>query len=447
MLQEATRLCGGQMLGRRCGRCTLESLPRPEHTSQKDGTVFSVFVHVLSASIPVLEPPGMLVQQQPQAEVSLGAQRKEGKYGTFTGLGAATEPTDAADGGQVGPDGDRHHWCFGDTLTMKASLADIRGMGIQLRLLADREVRLGSLQVKIAGAQELGQCSLSLRYRVLPACLDSIDSSSSEGIWESPVVNATLWCPHQKIMSTTADREPSAYVALRFGVSANPRELLRLAKLVVSVVPRIRNPHSCRSESSDSFCVCTGNELCQDQCESRISLGEKPCPRPITRIGVWTDSQEVAECTDLPEKVMWPPRHLVDVSDEGLEIQPTTSPLPLVAEEEPDDDTWSSRVSQQSRSSCSEPLRASAETAPTPGKEETDPWLWSKAPGCNQVASQDQLAHPEPKPELAASSQGSRPPNLGAIRACSDGDISCSTAGLIGDATCEINRAVRQHSF
>lgn len=132
--------------------------------------------------------------------------------------------------------GDRNNpceWQFGETLTLPAHLPDVMGPGLRLRLVAHGEVRLGPLQMDLVQVQELGECMVSLRRRVLPACSAALDrglSSPGPWAWSSPVV-----LPLADVGQGRPSEggycfgEVSAYVALCFGVSMDPEVLRRLA--------------------------------------------------------------------------------------------------------------------------------------------------------------------------------------------------------------------------
>lgn len=228
MLQVAAGCCGGAWLGKRCGALELPRLRR----AADESAPFKLSVRVLSASVPTLAAPGLLLRQRPRVEVSLGQARKETELGEFTSGGSAgsggghrhlrrVETLDAQAAAAECP------WHFGDTLTFTAHLSDLRGAGLRVRLRCQSDVRLGPLQLELASTHELGACSVGLRQRVLPACVlerhrEADARACGDGgcrVWESPVLLLPLAC----------EDGPVAHVAVAFGVTADPDVLMGLA--------------------------------------------------------------------------------------------------------------------------------------------------------------------------------------------------------------------------
>uniref|UniRef100_A0A7S4Q4E2 WW domain-containing protein n=2 Tax=Alexandrium monilatum TaxID=311494 RepID=A0A7S4Q4E2_9DINO len=235
MLQATVGCCGGVWLGRKC-TCELPQLRRAADESAS----FRLSVRVLSASIPALAAPGILMRQRPRVEVSLGGARKETELGEFSGGGGASSEgrwrrsTDGCAALQVGGEGGAgaaHSaaigcpWRFGDTLTFAAHLPDLSGPGLRVRLRSQSDVRLGPLQLELARTGDLGACLVDLRQRVLPACVlerrCEAGGSTDEGcrVWESPVL----------VLPLAGEDGLAAHVAAVFGVTADPDALLRLA--------------------------------------------------------------------------------------------------------------------------------------------------------------------------------------------------------------------------
>jgi len=130
-------------------------------------------------------------------------------------------------------------WRFGDTLMFSVSQSDLLGPGLRLRLRGHSDLRLGPLQLELPASQGqlLGETVVSLRRRILPACVNvrrcdpDVDGpDGSYRIWESPVMVIPLGFAAG---SLEVDADPFvavAHVAVAFGVTADPDLLLQLAE-------------------------------------------------------------------------------------------------------------------------------------------------------------------------------------------------------------------------
>lgn len=251
MMQAAAGFCGGAWVGHRCSTCEFPHLRR----ASDETAAFRLSVRVLSAAIPALCSPGLLMRQRPRAEVTLGNAHKETEPAEFStcesaasraasgnNAGSSTKADEREPGEGRPSAGVECPWRFGDTLTFVAGLADVMGPGLKLRLTAHTDLRLGPLQVELARQKDLGGCIIDLRRRVLPACVHTrrCDPDGSGGVagpdgshtlWETPVLLLAL-TPSAPVSEGDISQGSScapAHVALTFGVSSNPEVLTKLA--------------------------------------------------------------------------------------------------------------------------------------------------------------------------------------------------------------------------
>eukprot|EP00928_Gymnodinium_smaydae_P059997 TRINITY_DN4352_c0_g2_i1.p1 TRINITY_DN4352_c0_g2~~TRINITY_DN4352_c0_g2_i1.p1 ORF type:complete len:536 (-),score=91.35 TRINITY_DN4352_c0_g2_i1:97-1704(-) len=227
MIQAATAFGGGVW-----ARGKLQDIKLPQFRRAVDeADVFKLSVRVLSAAIPSLGAPGLVRRERPRIEIALGETRKVTEPGDFTaGEVAGSEPDlSSAEGAPCPP----CPWRFGDTLTFAAHLSDLLGPGLQVWLRTASEVRLGPLQVDMNVPRDVGVCSVDIRKRVLPACVNkksgheggppSLDGASdpSHCVWESRVQVLPL------ADTNVVVSEASAHVTLLFSVTSDPEALLR----------------------------------------------------------------------------------------------------------------------------------------------------------------------------------------------------------------------------
>eukprot|EP00927_Polykrikos_kofoidii_P068170 TRINITY_DN63541_c0_g1_i1.p1 TRINITY_DN63541_c0_g1~~TRINITY_DN63541_c0_g1_i1.p1 ORF type:complete len:622 (+),score=76.23 TRINITY_DN63541_c0_g1_i1:245-2110(+) len=325
MFQTAAGFLGGAWLSHKCHTCEMPSLRR----ATDDTASFRLSVRVLSASVPGLSVPGLLLRQRPRAEVALGLVQKETDFAEFSqsrvacgssgtanrhggtsphrrnggSFGILTRGADCGasdtcgtsscparstgaagceDGGRAcgscsgsrcGTFGGGCHrgssiegdcgcvdavdcpWRFGDTLTFTGRLADLLGPGLRVRLRGYSEVRLGPLQVDLPASRstDLGEVVVSLRKRVLPACVRSRrcdpdgtggDYGGNHMIWESPVLLFPLGIAKGDLRPENHEGGgPVSFVAIMFGVTADPELLLRAANTATKpLVQRVAEP-------------------------------------------------------------------------------------------------------------------------------------------------------------------------------------------------------------
>lgn len=228
----AAGFCGGFVARHQCNRveCTNENCKQfHEDCSQMqlrctayDSIKFRLSVRVVSASIPGLAPPGLVVRQRPRVELWLGGQQRETNFGEFSGESGVDCP-----------------WRFGDTLTWAANLGDVIGPGLQVRVQAYNDFRLGPLSLELARGSALGECVIDVRSRILPSCVQATrcdpDGScagqhvdGSYWIWESPVMIQPLMRSAGSVWD--AAQKAEAHLTLAFVVTADPEPLRRLAE-------------------------------------------------------------------------------------------------------------------------------------------------------------------------------------------------------------------------
>lgn len=222
MLQAAAAFGGGLWV-----KAKLDELPLPRlRHAPTDESSFRLSVRILSASIPKLGAPGMVTRQRPRLVVTLGSTQKQTELADFAG----GSPGNGAGANEC-------PWRFGDTLTFVACLDDVLGPGVHLQLQGYSDVRLGPLQVDLGTAVELGQATVDLRQRVLPACVmvgvnpDScVRGMSIESLDEAPWESPTLVIPLTRVCGgITASPSDSPCVAVAFSINTDPERVLREA--------------------------------------------------------------------------------------------------------------------------------------------------------------------------------------------------------------------------
>lgn len=225
MFTIAAGFCSGAFIGHQCNGC--DWVPQVQYADDETAP-FKLSVRVLSASIPTIDAPGLLMRQRPRAQVALGLVTKETEPAEFSGSSSSGRSNSFS--------GVDCPWRFGDTLTVSASLADVLGPGLQLRLNTNNEAKIGPLKVKLASVNQLGECTVDLRRRVLPACVrvrhcdpdgatphaGSACTDGSYRVWESPVLVFAL-------THVSGNQKGVSHVALTFAVTADPEELMNMA--------------------------------------------------------------------------------------------------------------------------------------------------------------------------------------------------------------------------
>jgi len=247
MINAVTMLGGGMWVQKKMGEVALPTFSRP--VDEVGAFKFSVRVH--SASIPGLSDSSSLKRERPRIEVVLGQARKETELGDYRpdsvrDSSASSASAPKSERGSFNADGTPSlsacPWQFGDTLTFAASRGDVLGPGAQIWLRTQGEVRFGQLfQMNMSSTTDVGVCSVDLRRRVLPACLqkttpDSTGGSEGGGLfyWETPIMVVPLTHIGGRNQGGASERawvlgEAAGHVALSFGVNVDPAWLLRSA--------------------------------------------------------------------------------------------------------------------------------------------------------------------------------------------------------------------------
>jgi len=191
---------------------------------KEDGVSFKLSVRVVSASIPAVSAPGVLSRQRPRLEASLGATRKGTELADFAADDDSPHP-------DIGACARECPWRFGDTLTFAACLADVLGPGLRLQMRAQSDIQIGPVQLEFSCTADLGEASVDLRRRVLPACVENRRGACDlDSTWESPLVLAPLFHVRGgKCVAGHGIGEAVAHVALVFSVDQNPESILDAA--------------------------------------------------------------------------------------------------------------------------------------------------------------------------------------------------------------------------
>lgn len=282
MLQAAAAFSGGLWAHRVLNDIHLPQLSR----AVDEGESFKVSVRVISASIPGLADPGLLTRERPRVSVVLGDASKETELGDFQ--------RDPEEDGDKGDDTKNGPWHFGETLTFTSSLGDVLHHNVQLWLRSHSDVRLGPFQVNLAKTRDIGVCSVSLRSRILPECVNCKAGPSVEGSrtgdtparqseWETPVLSLPF--THvgnggSDIGSNFVLGQAAGHVSMVFSVNTDPKALIQAAEEATRpLVDRVTSPfkHLMREPvrwvvaASEASCCMTDDMVC-------TSLGLRPLP-------------------------------------------------------------------------------------------------------------------------------------------------------------------------
>mmetsp|Transcript_13926 Transcript_13926/g.24359 ORF Transcript_13926/g.24359 Transcript_13926/m.24359 type:complete len:493 (+) Transcript_13926:154-1632(+) len=212
MWQAAAAFGGGFMLQKQ-----FEQVNWPQfHKVDEESRSFKLSVRVLSASIPALSSPGLWTRQRPRLEVTIGDNQKDTELADF----AADDNTCQLDDECECP------WRFGDTLKFALHFKDVADPGhVRLRLRAHSDVQLGPVQFQFSGIADLGEASVDLQRRALPACIGP--QTSRVGIWESPVVLVPLFHVRGGLLGDGhVVGQAVAHIAVSFSVDVDPEEIL-----------------------------------------------------------------------------------------------------------------------------------------------------------------------------------------------------------------------------
>jgi len=220
---------GGLLIRQSLGSVELPQL----HRLKDDGRTFKLSVRVVSASIPALQAPGVVSRSRPRLEVALDGTQKDTELADFAPDGAwrgGASPDPA-----VGALGQECPWRFGDVLTFVASVKDVVGPGLRLRLRAHSDITLGPVMLQMSHVADLGETAVDLRQRVLPSCVGCSVcrrlSKGNERLWESPPLLIPL--SHVRGGARGANHglgQAVAHVALAFSIDVDPEEILAAAE-------------------------------------------------------------------------------------------------------------------------------------------------------------------------------------------------------------------------
>lgn len=212
MFQAAAAFGGGFMLKKQ-----FENVNWPQfHKLDEESRSFKLSVRVFSASVPALSSPGLWTRQRPRLEVTLGDTQKDTELADF----AADDNTCQLDDACECP------WRFGDTLKFALHFKDAADPGhVRFRLRAHSDVQLGPVQFQFSGIADLGEASVDLQRRALPACVGH--QTSRDGIWESPLLLVPLFHVRGGLLGDGhVVGEAVAHVAVSFSVDVDPEEIL-----------------------------------------------------------------------------------------------------------------------------------------------------------------------------------------------------------------------------
>lgn len=206
---------GGIFARQQLSGVSLPQLRRPRETAAS----FKLSVRVVAASAPALAEPGFWSQQRPRLEVCLGDTQKDTELADFAGKDT-TSPS-------VGACARECPWRFADTLTFAATVQDVQGPGLRLRLRAQSDLSLGPVQLQLVRAADLGEACVDLRRRVLPSCVRDHRTPAGVDLWESPVLLIPLMHVKGGVVGNKHDLgEAVAHIALSFSLNMNPEEIL-----------------------------------------------------------------------------------------------------------------------------------------------------------------------------------------------------------------------------
>lgn len=202
---------------------------------------FTLSVRVLSASLPTLVPPSMLLMQQLFVEISWGRERRETMFAVHTGAHDLMEGMNCGSPCiRASADSDRvatWPWRFNDTFLFAATLEDLLGPGIHVRLKVTNEIQFGFTRLQVSQVREIGSFSLDVRHTVLPACStirpDFVAGGAVGDVvvhaWGSPTLVVPLVSDRRGVLRLSSQDNAAGHVALSFSTTVDPQELERCA--------------------------------------------------------------------------------------------------------------------------------------------------------------------------------------------------------------------------
>lgn len=198
----------------------LEKIPLPQLKRVQEDITFKLSVRAVAASAPALPKPGVFSRSRPRLEVTLGDVMKTTEFGDYEEGGSTSSVTGALSTQEC-------PWRFGDTLTFKASMKDIHGPGLKIRLRACSDFALGPVQLQMSQVAELGEANLDLRRRVLPGCMSNALKTVES--WASSIQLVPL--NHVKgglVAEGQALGQAVGHIAVSFVVDTDPEDILAL---------------------------------------------------------------------------------------------------------------------------------------------------------------------------------------------------------------------------
>jgi len=119
-------------------------------------------------------------------------------------------------------------WRFGETLTFVGRMEDVLSPGMHILVKASSDFQFGPVQFQFAGASDLGEASIDIRRRALPACIGQ--QKPGKEVWESPVLVIPLsHVRGGKCGEGHGIGDAVAHVTLAFSVDMDPETILAAA--------------------------------------------------------------------------------------------------------------------------------------------------------------------------------------------------------------------------
>lgn len=219
MLQAGACFSAGMAIREKMQGVALPTLRRASPSEQS----YKLTVRVLAASAPGLEAPGLASGIRPYLSLSLGSTEKETQFADFAGFESTAE---------VGKCGQDCPWRFSDSITFRASLQDLMGPGLKLKLFTRKDVTLWPMQFQMQPVQ--GATGLvDLKTRVLPA-LDRRGSGPEVDIgtraFMSPLVLVAMSHIKGGVLGASAELgQAVAHVAMMFSMDVDPEDVFYAA--------------------------------------------------------------------------------------------------------------------------------------------------------------------------------------------------------------------------